>query len=122
MVNNDFNEFLDKQFNAIDDYIWLTSTIIYEKYKEKYDVVYYVDNFIWRNKTDLFMKPIQVNEELNLDIKKIGNILVEYNKLHNHKQIPIIVSKLENTPFVKSVKRELRELFFLPNPIHLILY
>jgi hypothetical protein len=122
MVNNDFNEFLDKQFNAIDDYIWLTSTIIYEKYKEKYDVVYYVDNFIWRNKTDLFMKPIQVKEELNLDIKKIGNILVEYNKLHNHKQIPIIVSKLENTPFVKSVKRELRELFFLPNPIHLILY
>jgi hypothetical protein len=114
MVNNNFNEFLDKQFNAIDDYIWLTATIIYEKYKEKYDVVYYVDNFIWRNKTDLFMEPIQVKEELNLDIKKIGNILVEYNKLHNHKQIPIIVSKLENTPFVKSVKRELRELFFLP--------
>jgi hypothetical protein len=112
MSENSFYAFLDEYLKNIQHIVCLTSVIIHERYKYKYSCKSYEEQ-IWINNLDNSISSKQVKESLLNDIKKLANELLLYNETRQNKYINIIAGKLQNIVFMKSVMRELIELFYI---------
>ena len=112
MSESTFYQFLDEKIKNIKDIIWFTSIIIHERYKYKYSLKCY-DEDIWINKLDNSITNKDVKNSLINDIIILSNELLLYNETRQNKYITIISSKLNNNKFIKSIMRELRELFYI---------
>ena len=106
-----FHKFLDDNLKEDQDIIWLTSIIFHERYKEKYSFnCYYQD--IWVNKLDSSLISKEVKECLLNDMDNLIDELLLFNEKIQNKYINIIISKLKDNIFIKSVMREIKELFY----------
>ena len=113
MSEDIFYQFLDDNVKGNQDIIWLTSIIFHERYKYKYNFKCY-DEDLWINKLDESMSNKEVKECLLNDMSNLTNELVLYNEKRQNKYINVIIIKLKDNIFIKSLMRELRELFFYP--------
>ena len=110
--NKRFYDFLDKSFTRAEHIVWTASVVIHERYKDKYSFMCY-ETDLWVAKNDESHKQSK-NDFMN-DIKKLSAELLAYNASRQNKYIDIIANKLkEDEVFMKSVMRELREMFFQP--------
>jgi|688.fasta_scaffold349642_2 hypothetical protein len=113
MSEDIFYRFLDDNLKENQDIIWLTSIIFHERYKYKYNFECY-DEDLWINKLDKSMSNKEVKECLLNDIDNLINDLLLYNEKRENNYINIIINKLKDNIFIKSVTCELRELFYHP--------
>ena len=113
MSEDIFYQFLDDNVKGNQDIIWLTSIIFHERYKYKYNFKCY-DEDLWINKLDESMSNKEVKECLLNDMDNLITELLLYNEKRQNKYINVIIIKLKDNIFIKSLMRELRELFFYP--------
>lgn len=108
-----FYQFLDDNLKEKQDIIWLTSIIFHERYKCKYSFKCY-DEDLWINKLDESMSNKEVKESILNDMDNLIAELLLYNEKRKNIYINVITRKLKDNIFIKSLMRELRELFFYP--------
>lgn len=113
MSKDIFYQFLDEKLKNIQDDIWFTSIIFYEIYKDKYCFKCFNQD-LWIHNLDKSITNEHVIDCIINDITSLNNELLLYNEIRQNKDITIITSKINDDIFIKSVIRELRELFYMP--------
>ncbi len=113
-----FFKFITKSLILSQNYIWLAATLIHEKYKQKYSFKSYEED-LWVYKKNQDILSDDVKEMMNEDIQNLRKLLLEYSDKYTGNTstkilnlVDILNDKVNDKVFMKSVFRELRELFY----------
>lgn len=104
-----FFSYIKQRISVNENYIWLAATLIHERYKDKYVFKSYEED-LWCDKNTALSE--DVKKSLNEDIRNMQLLLIEYNAKNQSNVIANLICKISDESFMKSVFRELRELFY----------